>query len=298
MSNPRLSLSFYLALFALKLKGIKTIFSEDPINYKKLRKEDTLKPSARFLKPLETRFFSVLKSKITEMHSKSPNKKLVIFLPGGAFISGPLQHHWDTLKLLINKTNCTTWLCDYPKSPEHQIEEISNNIDEVYQTALKDYSPEQIILIGDSAGATLILGLTQRLIQQNLKPPHKLILISPVLDSAKSNKDIEELDKKDVILSRKGVLSSMRMCAGELALENVMMSPIKGSFKGFPKTILFIAENDICAPDQRQAIEKFEDNGVDLEVVEGKQMPHNWPILPIIKEARPAKEKIIWEVNN
>ena len=53
-------------------------------------------------------------------------------------------------------------MCNYPKAPENKIDEISINVDQIYQKALLLFKSENIILMGDSAGGTLRIALTQR----------------------------------------------------------------------------------------------------------------------------------------
>lgn len=189
-------------------------------------------------------------------------------------------------------------MCDYPKAPENNILKISKNIDVVYKTALENYEAKQIILIGDSVGGTLITALVQRLIQKLIQLPLKIILISPVMDATMSNPNINEIDIIDPMLSKIGVLSAKRMCAGNTDLKNPMISPINGSFHKFPHTILFLAENDITNPDQQLVVQKLISAKTNIEVIKGKKMPHIWPLLPVMKEAKTALKDIINRVNN
>ena len=112
-----------------------------------------------------------------------------------------------------------------------------------------------------------------------------------------SNPEIEEVDRRDPMLSKAGVLSAKKMCAGNLALKDPIISPIYGSFNSFPKTVLFLAENDITYPDQLLVVQKLKAEGVDLEVILGEKMPHIWPFLPVMKEARVALYQLIDRLN-
>ncbi|CAM1349738.1 alpha/beta hydrolase fold domain-containing protein [Tenacibaculum insulae] len=287
------SITYYITLLVLKLKGIKKTFSAEPIDYKKIRKENMCHPKTSSFKGNEICSFKVKKTTITEIKSKQSTDKLVLFIHGGAFISGPAKHHWNTLREIAKHTNLTIWMCNYPKAPEHKITEISNNIDAVYQQALKKYKGKQITLIGDSVGGTLVTTLTQRLIQNNDELPNKILLISPVMDATMTNKMIAIVDAKDPMLSKKGVLSAKKMCAGNVDLKNEIISPLYGSFNQFPKTILFLAENDITYPDQQLAVQKMKKANIDIEVVFGDEMPHIWPLLPVMKEAKKALSELI-----
>lgn len=287
------SLSYSLVKTVLNLKGIKKTFSQDPIHVQKIRREDALQPKGLFYKKRITRRFPVLKSTITEIRDSSSSKPLILYIHGGAFISGPAQHHWDSLKKIIRETGYDVWMCDYPKAPEHQIEEISTNIDAVYQKAIQAYSPDEVYLIGDSAGGCLITTLIQRLIHSKKPIPKKAILISPVMDCSMQHKDIADIDPKDIMLSTRGILSAKKMCAGSLPLDHPLMSPLYGNFSGFPETLIFAAENDIMYPDEILAAEKMSDSGTKVKVIHGEGMPHIWPLLPIMKESKIALSQLI-----
>ncbi len=292
------SITYYLTLFVLKLKGLKKLFSEDPIDYKKLRKEDVHQPKGKFFKQHTTNSFTIADSLITEVTRNTSSTKLVLFLHGGAFISGPGQHHWDSIQEIVKNSNHTIWMCDYPKAPENKISAISKNIDAVYQKALEKYEAHQITLLGDSVGATLITALTQRLIQNNLALPQQLILISPVLDATMTNPNIDKIEKTDPMLSKIGLVSAKRMCAENDDLTNPMISPIYGSFENFPITTLFMGTIDITYPDQKLTAQKLRDANAVVDVIEGENMPHIWPLLPVMKEAKTALNQIINSINN
>ena len=188
-------------------------------------------------------------------------------------------------------------MCDYPKAPESKISEMSKNMDAIYSKALESYEANQITLIGDSVGGTLITALMQRVVKNNIEKPNKIILISPVIDASLSNPDIEKIDKTDPMLAKKGILSAKKLCAGNNELKNAMISPLYGSFESFPKTILFLSENDIMFPDGKLAEQKMIQANLELEVITGENMPHIWPLLPVMKEAKTALNQIITRLN-
>lgn len=291
------SSSYYITLFVIWIKGLKKDFSKDPINFKKLRKEDIHRPKGKFFKQNQVRNFHISNTLITEIKGNKTPDTLLIFIHGGAFISGPARHHWSVVETIYKETDYTVWVCDYPKAPENKISQISDNIDLVYTTALQKYQANQITFLGDSVGGTLIAALTQRLLQRNIVLPLKIILISPVMDATMSNPDIIKKDSLDPMLSKVGLLSAKKMCAEGDDLTNSMISPLYGSFKNFPHTIIFLAENDITYPDQKLAVQKLIKAKVHLEIIEGKNMPHIWPFLPVMKEAKIALKEIIKHLN-
>lgn len=292
------SISYYLTLAVIKLKGIKKSLSQDPVDVKKMRKEDVHQPKGRFFKRCISRSFRVKDSLVTEVCLNKNADQLLIFIHGGAFISGPAQHHWDTAKTIVQNTPCNVWMCDYPKAPEHQIAQISENIDAIYATALEEYPSHQISLIGDSVGGNLSTALVQRLVAGGIDLPHKIILVSPVMDASMQNPAIDQLEAEDPMLAKAGVLSAKKMCAGAVDLQDPRMSPLHGSFEGFPPTFLFLAQRDMMYADGKLAEAKMKAANVDLQVFEGENMPHIWPFLPVMKEAKMALQQIVRIIKN
>lgn len=291
------SFTFYLVTFFIKMSGLKKAFNSDPIDYKVLRKQDIFNPKGNFYSKNISQKFKVLETVITEVTVDDVKNKLILFIHGGAFVSGPCQHHWDSIQKIAKQTKACIWLCNYPKAPEHNIIEINDNIDAVYNLALKTYKSQDIILLGDSAGGSLILTLTQRLIQQGKPIPKKIIAISPVVDASFSNPKIDLVDAKDVLLSKKGVLSAKKMTLGHTNLNEKTISPINGSFIGFPELYLFLAENDITFPDQELLVNKLKLEKINVNVIIGENMPHIWPLLPVIYESKMALNNIIEIIN-
>ena len=287
------SLSYYIVRLVLKWKRVKENFSSDPIDVKKIRQEDVHQAKGSFFKKNVLRTFHILDSSITEIGMNKNFDNLLLFIPGGAFISGPAQHHWDTAKEIAKAANYKIWICDYPKAPESQIIKISENIDAIYASALKTYKASNISIIGDSVGGTLATALTQRLIAQKMKLPAQLILVSPVMDASMSNPEIENIDQSDPMLSKIGVLSAKKMCAGSKDLKDAIISPLYGTFEGFPDTSLFLSQKDIMYPDGKLAEIKMKASKVNVSVFQGLNMPHIWPFLPVMKEAKLALNEII-----
>ncbi len=293
------SLTYYLVAFAIRLKQTKKIFSHDPIDYKRLRKDDIKISSRKLTLGLASSPIQINNSLVTEIFPKRiASKKVILYFHGGAFVYGPTRLHWNAVSRIVKDTNTKAFLVDYPKAPEYQITEVNKEIDNIYNYLLTLHSSESIILMGDSAGATLAILLIQRLIKKELPLPHLAILVSPVLDCSLSNPSILSFDKLDLMLSRKGVLSAKKMSASGMDLRSAEISPLYGIFEGFIPTYLFIATHDIMFSDAKLFAEKLRKQNVEIEVIVGEGMPHIWPLLPIMKESKIALNKISEVIND
>ncbi|MBQ0736192.1 alpha/beta hydrolase fold domain-containing protein [Aquimarina celericrescens] len=293
-----MSFGYSLVKLVLKLKKEKQSWSQDPIDYIKKRKQDLRIPNKSNLFGNEVETREINECNITTIIPKViKTEYLILFCHGGAFIYGPTKHHWNAVSKMVRETHTKAWLIDYPKAPENNIQKITKNICEVYNHAVKEYDPSKIIMIGDSVGGNLLTSLTQGLVRDNAETPNLLILITPLMDASLTNTAIKDIDPLDPILSFKGVHSAKKMCAGDFSLKDPLISPLYGSFVNFPKIYLFMATNDILMPDQKLFINKVKDNGGKIEVILGEDMPHIWPFLPFMPEAKKAMHKIISIIN-
>lgn len=284
------SFSYYLLALVVQIKGIKKAFQKTPLDLGALRKNDVPETPNRLLHKRVVQKFKILESTVTQIMGSL--EKLIIYVPGGAFVSGPAKHHWDLLADLAESTDYSIWMIDYPKAPEHGILEISSNMDSIYDLATHRFPHKQIILMGDSAGGALLIALAQRLCNRKMALPNAMILISPVLDASFSNPKISTLEPKDIMLAKVGVLEAKKMCSQGVPLANTCISPLYGRFQAFPEVHLFIAENDITRPDQELFAIKLCQANVPHHVYFGKEMPHIWPLLPIVREGKNARTQI------
>ncbi|WP_299675277.1 alpha/beta hydrolase fold domain-containing protein [uncultured Tenacibaculum sp.] len=284
-----------LTFLIIRLMGIKKIFSKNPVDYKKLRKSDRKLPPKSLSKKFLVESLDLDDNKVYKI--KKPNttsKDLIIFIHGGAFISGPAEHHWNAIEKIVKHTGKELWLIDYPKAPEYNIHQICQNIDWVYEFATQTLAlSENITLIGDSVGGNLIMTLTQRLLEKKKEIPKQLILITPVFDASMSNPEIESIAEKDPMLNVSGILSAKEMCANGLDLKDKIISPLYGTFKGFPKTEIYIGAYDIMYPDAKIGVQKMQEEEVDVKLIDGAKMPHIYPLLPVLPQAKKALQQII-----
>ena len=189
---------------------------------------------------------------------------------------------------------------DYKRITTKSLIEMKANGEKISMLTAYDYTMAKIvdtagvdvILVGDSAGGTLLTALTQRLVQKSKALPLALVLISPVMDASFSNPQLDALEKVDPMLSKAGVLSAKKMCAQHYGVDDVRLSPVNGSFSNFPRTLLLVAENDITYPDQQLVVQQLCEAAVEVKVIKGEGMPHIWPILPVMQEARAAFQEM------
>ncbi|WP_326513944.1 alpha/beta hydrolase [Clostridium intestinale] len=243
------------------------------------------------------------KYKITKVDSylldtyllKSPSKsdtRQILYLPGGGYVEQPLMWHWRFLYNLSQKLNGTITVPIYPKAPNHQYDEVFENVLPIYKDLLTKTSPENIVIMGDSAGGGLSLALSQMLLKEGLPQPGNIVLLSPWLDITLSHPEIESMKKNEPMLNLKLLIESGKTYAGDTDRSNYLLSPINGPLKGLGKITLFIGTHEFFLPDARKFKKLAEKEKIDINYFEYPKMNHVFPVLPI-PEAKRAMQQIV-----
>jgi acetyl esterase/lipase len=84
----------------------------------------------------------------------------------------------------------------------------------LYKQMMQTNEAENMILMGDSAGGGFALALAQRLRDEHLPQPGKIILLSPWLDITLTNECIKSIDRIDPFLGIEGLLEAGKQYAG------------------------------------------------------------------------------------
>lgn len=89
----------------------------------------------------------------------------------------------------------------YPLAPNKSFADIYNHCYAAYQEILQHYDPEDVILLGDSAGGTLVLNVLQNLATDfPERLPKAAVLISPWLDGHLDIPVAKSYQKKDKMI--------------------------------------------------------------------------------------------------
>ena len=139
----------------------------------------------------------------------------------------------------------------------------------LYKEIVDRMNPEDLIVMGDSAGGGLSLALLEEVSKDNEKMPGKTVLISPWLDVRLNNPKIDEVQKRDKELNKETLkIAGIAYAGGEQETSNYLVSPIEGDLSKLKNVTIFTGTNDILNPDVYVLEERAEKVGVDIEIKE------------------------------
>ena len=227
----------------------------------------------------------------------SENSKVIIYLHGGAYAYQPVLLHFTAVDDIARKTNSKVYFPIYPKIPKYCFRDVYPLIDRLYGEVLKVTEPQNITIMGDSAGGGLALGFINWLADFNLPMPKNLILLSPWLDVTMSNKLMEKYEKKDPLLSIWGLERMGRLWAGgESDLMSPYVSPIYGINEYSVNITLFVGTHELFYPEIIRFHRQLAKQKTEHNLIIAHKLNHVFPIMPI-PEGRRSKN-IISEIIN
>lgn len=220
------------------------------------------------------------------------NGKYILFFHGGAYMRNTFKQHWTFISELINKTQYTIVVPDYPLAPFNTVDDVIPFAENVYDRLRKDTKTENITFMGDSAGGGLSLALSQDLKRKKIPQPNQLILLSPWLDVTMSNPDMPKLEKKDPMLDIEGSVLAGKAYAGKHNTKEYLVSPIYGDLTGLPPISLFTGGDEMLVVDARKFRAMMDEQKIALNYYEYPKMFHCWMIATFLKESEVAMTQI------
>lgn len=220
-------------------------------------------------------------------------QQTILYIHGGAWFQDPLEQHFDFIDTLAGRLNAKVVMPVYPKVPHRDYRTTFSLLYRLYDKLLTTVkNPEQLILMGDSAGGQIALSFAQYLKEETTyAQPGHIILISPVLDGTFSNPDTQKYEKVDPMVAIDGTKYFIKLWEGKTAIKDYKISPINGTLQGLGKISIFIGTKETLYPDALRLSKLLNQQGILHDFYPGYNLFHIYPIFPI-----PEREKFFAQV--
>ena len=236
------------------------------------------------------------------------NGKLIFFLHGGAYIAG-LTPLYRRISPSLSRAGggCEIIFPDYRLAPEHTYPSQLEDAERVWNdvTQRQGYRPENIIIMGDSAGANLALALMQKLRDENKPLPSAGVCVSVWGDMTLSGESYLYNYSRDPMFGAKGrkpsqssrqaLMESSIFCfVGDADRNHPYVSPIFGDFSGFPPMLFTVGSHEMLLDDTLTIVAKLKENNVPVTCEIGDGMFHIYPLCAkFFPEAMVSYKKIL-----
>lgn len=216
----------------------------------------------------------------------------ILYLHGGAYMQNFITLHWNFLAMLVKETGCTIIAPDYPLAPDHTYKESFAMATILYRDLISSIEPKNIIFMGDSSGGGFALALAQKMRNENIPQPGKIILLSPWLDATLTNPGMKDINGFVPFAGIEALQQIGKKYAGDAGPEHYLVSPINESLEALGKIYVFIGSKDILVADARKLRSLATSKKIEMNYYEYEDMFHGWMFLNF-PEAKKARQQII-----
>ena len=217
---------------------------------------------------------------------------VVLYLHGGAYINSFNAYQWQLMERVARGADCRVIAPAYHLAPWADYRRAYDDLFALYGEIQAAKPDARLILMGDSAGGGLALGLAEYLAQRGAVMPERLILFSPWVDVSMDNPDIGPLVRVEPMLHLDLTIVHGRFWAGGADTHHWMVSPLYGDMAGLPPVKMYCGTRELLYPDILLARDRLAGAGVDVSLTVGRGLNHDYPLMPIPEADRAVAEVI------
>ena len=226
------------------------------------------------------------KRSAAEIHKKNfilPESEdwIVLQLHGGGYLNAFKKHYHNMAGFYAEAGHGLQVLSiDYRVAPENPHPAALEDALRAYQWMLDAaYEPNHIVIAGDSAGGGLSMSLVAYLRDHKMPLPAGIVAMSPWTDVTASGASYDEhYDDDPVFGGTKESLIYNNPYIGESDPKDPYLSPLFGSFEGFPPMLIQVGEREMLFSDSERAYKKAKEQGVEVKLSVYENMFHVFQI--------------------
>lgn len=228
---------------------------------------------------------------------------IILYLHGGGYACGTLDYARGFAAVLSAECGMRSYALEYSLAPEKPYPAAPEDALEAYLALIdKGFSPESIIVAGESAGGGLAYSLCRMLLDRGLPTPAGIIAISPWCDltlSGESYAHNKEADPSityerlrffaDCYVGGKDLDSRVSARRAENRYRNgapddheelmerkrdPMVSPLFADLTGMPPSLIFVGEDEILLSDALSLSRRLTESGATCTLYSRPEMWH------------------------
>lgn len=221
-------------------------------------------------------------------------ERVVLYVHGGAFYAGSLIGMRPIAAEVALAGKARVLTVDYRLAPEHPFPAQLNDIQVAYAWLLDSgISPETLVLLGDSAGGTLVLALLVQLRDQGKPLPRGAICLSPATDLTQSGATWTLNARNDLLLAPEKIRAAIDLYLHGADPQLPLASPLWADLQALPPLLILVGSDEYLLSDSVRFAAKAKAAGVAVTLEVWDRMQHGWHLLAgFLPEGRQAIERI------
>lgn len=220
------------------------------------------------------------------------NRRVVLYLHGGAFLSGGANSHGPLVTALSKYSDSPVLVVDYRMIPRHSVGMAIEDCYDAYRwLRTRGYEPDQIVLAGDSAGGYLALALAEQ-VRLDGEEPAALVAMSPLFEIDNTARADHPNARVDAMFPPHAFTALVQLVAKAAEHHLVdgraedVYEPLDHVAPGLPRTLIHVSGSEVLLSDARKAARKLAAVGVAVEVRVWPGQMHVFQLAaPVVPEA-------------
>lgn len=219
----------------------------------------------------------------------------VLYLHGGAFVSGRFATYAGLCGQLAKRLNARVFWIDYRLAPEAPYPAALDDAYHAYSALADDYPDDPLAVIGDSAGGNLTLATLLRLRDAlaagepgfGPRMPACAVAISPGANMVGIAPSRQANAASDAMLTPRMIEMATALYLAGHNPRDPYVSPVYGDYSGLPPLMLTVSESEALRDDAYRVAHRARLAGVSVTLRARWNMPHVWPVFySVLPEAR------------
>lgn len=205
----------------------------------------------------------------TPVDLKKADPRVALYLHGGGYVAGSTKYAQGFAGVLAAKCQIQVVYVAYRLAPEHPYPAALEDVLAAYEYLLAcGRRPEQICLIGESAGGGLVFCLCLLLQKLGRPLPGRIVALSPWVDLTLSGESYQTNRKADPTLTMEE-LEGFVQSYGPPDRRDPLVSPVfagTSTLSGFPPCRIYVGGDELLLDDARHMAVALQNAGVDCRL--------------------------------
>jgi acetyl esterase/lipase len=219
--------------------------------------------------------------------------KVILYTIGGGYVSGTCSDHRQFVSKVAARSGFTILTFNHRLAPEDPYPAALDDSIAAYRWLLdQEIKPEDILIMGESAGAGLCLATLLAIRDKGMPLPVAGVALSPWTDLKLTGESYRT--KAGVCISPPGMSAvCSKYYYGNNDPTDPWISPLYGDLHGLPPLYINVGSYETMMDDSTRFAEKAKAAGVDVTLTIGEKMIHCYPLMaPMFPEATQAMDEI------
>jgi monoterpene epsilon-lactone hydrolase len=208
-------------------------------------------------------------------------ERTVVYFHGGGYVSGsPPDRYLPLAAAVALAAHARVRVVDYRLAPEHRFPAAFEDCLAAYRWTVRNdgTDPENLAVLGDSAGGNLAVAVTAAARDEELPLPSCVAVISPFADLTFSGASLELRKSADPYVTRELLESMATEYLGGADPADPRCSSVFADLHGLPPLLIQVGEDEILFDDAARIRDAAMAAGVDTAFAPWAHGIHVWPV--------------------